>query len=98
MRVILINLLLFSLPFIGYGVYLYFRKGRVDTQDALKGNSFFWLVGGGIACVIVGLVLLATFQSGSPDSVYVPARYENGVLIPGRFVDPDEVEADSEPK
>lgn len=93
MRVIIINLFLFLLPFIGYGLYIFYRKGSVDAEDALRGKAFFWLIGSGIACVVIGLTALATFQSGSPDAVYVPARYENGVLIPGGFVQPDEAKS-----
>lgn len=96
MRVIIVNLFLFLLPFIGYGLYVFYRKGHIDTEEALRGKAFFWLIGGGIACVIIGLAALATFQSGSPDAVYVPARYENGVLIPGGFVQPDEAENPTE--
>lgn len=97
MRVMIINLLFFLVPFIGYGLFLYFRKGRVDPSEALQGKQFFWLVGGGIACVIIGLVVLATFQTGSPEAVYVPTRYENGVLVPGGFRNPDELtDADRE--
>lgn len=97
MRVMFINLLFFLLPFIGYGLFVYFSKGRIDASEVLKGKQFFWLVGGGIACVVIGLVVLATFQTGSPEAVYVPTRYENGVLVPGGFRTPEEMsDADRE--
>lgn len=97
MRVILVNLLFFLLPFIGYGLFLFFTRDRIDASDVLRGKPFFWLVGSGMACVVIGLVVLATYQTGTPEAVYVPTRYENGELVPGGFRNPDELtDADRE--
>ncbi|MEM1045806.1 MAG: DUF6111 family protein [Pseudomonadota bacterium] len=89
-RVVLINLLLFMLPFIAYAAFLYFRKGRFNALEELSGRTFYWLIGGGAACVVIGLASLATFQTGDPNAIYEPARFEDGVLKPGRFRSPDE--------
>lgn len=89
-RVALTNLVLFLLPFIGYALYVWLRTGRLDPQKTLDDAPFYWLIAGGAACVVVGLVLLGTYQTGSPNAVYEPARYEDGVLKPGGFRDPAE--------
>ena len=93
MRVILINLLFFLLPFIGYALFLLLTRGRLDAEETLNGKSFFWLVAAGTLCVVIGLATLTTFHTGSPDAVYVPSRYENGVLIPGGFREPGETDS-----
>ena len=84
-RVALINLLFFVLPFIGYALYLYLRKGRFDARQDIDQRTFISLIVGGAACVIIGFAVLGTFQSGDPKAVYEPARYEDGVLKPGGF-------------
>ena len=95
-RVALINLLFFLLPFIGYAIFIYYRKGRIDAAEMLEGKSLYWLLGGGTVCVVIGLMVLATFQTGAPDAVYEPARYEDGVLKPGGFRDPPAAETPTE--
>ncbi|MEM8811859.1 MAG: DUF6111 family protein [Pseudomonadota bacterium] len=95
-RVVLINLLFFLIPFVAYAAYLFLRKGRFNALEEMSGRTFYWLIGSGAACVVVGLVLLATFQTGSPNAVYEPARYEDGVLKPGGFRTPDDGERQPE--
>jgi len=87
MRVILMNLLFFLLPFLGYAGYLIIRKGRIDAEEALNSKAFYWLVAAGALSMVVGLVALATFDIGTPSAVYEPAKYEDGVLKPGYFHD-----------
>lgn len=93
-RIIFLNLFLFLLPFLGYGLYLLVRTGRIDVQQELTGKRFFWLIGAGVVSVIAGLVWFATFESGRPAAVYEPARYEDGVVKPGGFREPSASEPD----
>ncbi len=80
-RKILLQLLPFLLPFIAYGIWLLIVRWRggkppAHTPWAPLVFSGFVLMGASL----VGLALLAPEdQEGS----YVPARYQDGKIIPG---------------
>ncbi|MEG9861021.1 MAG: DUF6111 family protein [Parvularculales bacterium] len=86
-RIILVNVIAFSLPFILYGSYIWLQRmrGRQQGKDVFGGRVVFLLVAIGLVLVIAGFLSLASFEGGSPDGVYVPPRYEDGLIIPGRI-------------
>lgn len=83
LRVAIINAALFLVPFALYLLWTMVRGKRSDMP-------FYWLVGSGVALVLVAMVTLAQFETGSETGQYEPARIENGVVVPGRFVEPTE--------
>lgn len=86
-RLLLTELLLFALPFIGYGVYLIVTRRAVNSGEEWRKGPLLWLVFGGIASMGAGLVWLALQNDeASRTGRYVPAHMENGVLVPGQFV------------
>lgn len=83
LRVAVINIALFLVPFALYLLWSMVRGKRSDMP-------FYWLVGSGVALVLVAMVSLAQFQPGGTTGEYEPPRFENGEIVPGRVVEPFE--------
>ena len=82
-RIILFNLLLFSLPFIMLALWLWWFRGTRPDQAEMKIWAYASLAG--FICMLAGL-LFFRFASDEPtESVYVPPSLENGELVPGHF-------------
>ncbi len=84
LRVFLLQLLLFLLPFIGYGIYVWVTRGLAQAQQSYNTNRVVWLVLAGFGCVALGLVALAAFGE-QEEGAYVPLEYRDGELVPGGF-------------
>lgn len=84
LRIILTQLLLFSLPFIGFAIWLFINK-KAQTSENWRNGPMLWLVIAGGLLVIGGLVML-TMTGGLPDGMsYRPAEMRDGQFIPGRY-------------
>ncbi|MEM1114827.1 MAG: DUF6111 family protein [Pseudomonadota bacterium] len=81
-RTIVIQLVLFILPFLAYAFY------RLLLSDAQADGRRTWpiraLFGTGAALAIAGFGFLVLSEDRSPNMCHEPARYENGELIPAR--------------
>lgn len=84
LRIILIDILLFMLPFLIYAAYVIWVKG-VAPNSALAGAPMVWLVAAGVAAVFIGLLLLVEFSGGDREGTYRPSVLEDGVIKPGRI-------------
>lgn len=84
-RVILINVVLFALPFMIYGGYLYFVRGTRDSEAIVSEAPLVWLFGAGALLVFATLVSLVDFTGADPKEVYVPPTVKDGKIIPGHF-------------
>ncbi len=84
-RVILINLILFALPFLIYGGYLYFVRGTRDGQAIINEAPLAWLFATGTFLVFATLLSLVDFSGADPDQVYVPPTVKDGKIVPGHF-------------
>lgn len=96
---VLLRILLILIPIMALFLWLRWRVKR-DLDEETREIEFRRLRAGFVALVValfaVGLgIRFLDETSGDVDQVYVPARVENGVLIPGRFVSKDEAEAQS---
>ncbi|MBV6658887.1 MAG: hypothetical protein KI785_14080 [Devosiaceae bacterium] len=83
LRIAVINLALFLVPFALYLLWTTVRGKRTDMP-------FYWLIGSGAALVLVAMVTLAQFETGGSTGEYEPARVVDGEIVPGRFVEPTE--------
>ena len=83
LRVVLINLLMFLLPFIVYGAYMYFVRSNRDADSILRGAPITWLVTAGVVLAVATLIGLVTFTGEGTEGTYVPPRLEDGVIKPG---------------
>jgi hypothetical protein len=86
LRIIVENILLFLLPTIVYGAYVYMtREERGGASRVLDDAPIVWLFVAGLAIV---LVVLATFESmsgGKPGQAYTPPAFKNGHIEPGHI-------------
>lgn len=82
LRIFLIDIFLFLLPFLIYAAYMIWVKG-VLPQNLFSGFPFFQLLLAGGVCLFVGLFLLATFTGGDRDGTYQPSVLEDGIVKPG---------------
>jgi hypothetical protein len=84
LRIALIDILLFSLPFVIYAAYMISAK-RVAPADVWQGAPIFWLLAAGIGLLLVTMATLIQFSGGQPGGVYHPPTLENGVIKPGEI-------------
>ena len=82
-RIILFNLLLFSLPFIMLVLWLWWFRGTRPDQAEMKTWAYASLAG--FICILAGLLFFRFVSYAPTESVYVPPSLENGELVPGHF-------------
>ena len=86
----------FVAPTIAYIVWVYFRQEREEAAaegrrlPPWQNYPWTWLVTLGAVLSAAALVFFGTFDGAGTDSEYRPARYEDGKLIPGEFIDKEE--------
>lgn len=83
LRIVVINLALFLVPFALYLIWAAIRGKRSDMP-------FYWLLGSGVALVLVAMVTLAQFETGGTTGAYEPPRLVDGRIVPGRTAQPEE--------
>lgn len=86
MRVFFIEALLFLLPAILYGTYLYLvrRKPGAEADEARK-TPYMALVLSGLAFMALGMLAMAYISGDDPSGNYTPARMEDGKIVPGEY-------------
>ena len=85
LRILVINALMFSLPFLIYGAYFYFARKGGDKTGFWSEIPLLWLLGISAALVFVAMITLVSFSGSDPEGAYVPPRLEGGVIEPGQF-------------
>jgi len=84
---IVIDVLLFFLPFVLYFGWAKFVRRRMEASGGTWNDApMAWLVSAGAVLCIIGLVATAV-MSGSgadPDKKYYPPRYEDGKVVPSQ--------------
>ncbi|MEW5420619.1 DUF6111 family protein [Amorphus sp. 3PC139-8] len=84
-RVIIVQLVLFLLPFIGWGIYLAVTRGLSDARSSyFIGPMPYWLAVAGLLLSIAGFLALGVVGEHAT-GVYHPLRFEDGKLVPGSF-------------
>mgnify|MGYP006428042471 CR=1 FL=1 len=80
-----------ALPFLVYAVYVVLARAR-GTQDAGTGQPpWSWLVLAGVGLMAATLLGYWYFADQPPPGVrYIPDRYIDGELVPGRTKPPDD--------
>jgi uncharacterized protein DUF6111 len=82
LRVALIDIFMFSLPFLVYGGYILATKGAAPA-DVWQGAPLLWLLAAGCGLLLITMATLIQFSGGKPGGIYHPSSYENGVIQPG---------------
>ncbi len=83
-RIVLIQLLLFLLPFIGYAAWLFLNR-KAQSSENWRGGPIVWLLLGGALLAVAGLIALVSFDAAPEGTQYKPAEYRDGVFIPGHY-------------
>jgi hypothetical protein len=82
LRVALIDILMFSLPFVVYGAYMLLVR-KSAPSDVWQSAPYLWLVVAGFGLVLIAMATLISFSGGKPGGTYRPPSFENGVIRPG---------------
>ncbi|WP_169544612.1 DUF6111 family protein [Sneathiella aquimaris] len=85
LRGILFHLIPLLLPFIVYGVYLYFNK-RAGGEKTWQGKSVAIATIFGLILMGASLITLAILRDDTKEGVYTPARFEDGKIIEPQFI------------
>ena len=86
-RPVVIEIVLFLIPFAVYALFLVAaRKGVLDSAS-WPFTHIIWLVIAALILMLGSFLWFASFGGAPPDSVYIPAHVdENGNFVPGRSV------------
>ena len=84
-RLIAIEAVLFLAPFVVFALVLLARRRALSLGLLRAEAPMIELVIGGLVLVIASLIALAAFHDGTAGGTYVPDRFENGRLVPGRI-------------
>lgn len=81
LRISLILLLVFALPFLAYMAWRMIKGGPAERAPTPL------LLGAGFACSVAALLILSIFEigQGSRDGAYAPPSLQDGQIRPGRF-------------
>jgi hypothetical protein len=84
-RLAAIEIALFLLPFALFALLLVVQRRALSLGLYREEAPMVGLAIGGLILVIVSLLALAAFHEGGATGAYVPDRFENGRVIPGRI-------------
>lgn len=82
LRIALIDLLLFALPFIVYAVYMIAVKGTAPA-NVLQSAPVLWLLVAGFGLLLVVMATIVQFSASNREGTYHPPVLEDGVIKPG---------------
>ena len=85
-RLFAFNIFFFLLPFAAYAGYLLITRGSFSNISEWQMRTIAWLALGGSLLMVTALVYFMQFEPGAADSTYLPARFEDGQIVPGRLV------------
>lgn len=86
LRVVLVNVLMFLLPFAVYAGYVYLtRRAEDDEASLLRDVPWLWLFLAGLLLVVGTMAAVISFSGAPPGKTYHPPRVEDGVVKPGYF-------------
>jgi hypothetical protein len=83
-RPILIEVVLFLIPFAAYAVFIWATRSGILESDAWNVQVVGWLALAAAVLIIGSFILMAQFGGAPPYSTYEPAHMEDGHLVPGR--------------
>ena len=83
-RPVATEIILFLLPFVLYGVFLWATKAGVMHPDSWPLARVAWLVIVALALMLGSFIYFANYSGAPVGSTYVPAHMENGKFVPGQ--------------
>jgi Family of unknown function (DUF6111) len=85
-RLLLQYVLPLLLPFLVYAVYVVLAQGRLPDWLGLDERHWVMLGGAGVLLLAISLITWSLTSGSPPDETYVPPRFEDGRIVPGRTV------------
>ena len=82
LRIALIDLLFFALPFLVYAAYMVWVKGA-SPATVFQSAPVLWLLAAGFGLLLIVMVTLVQFSGGERGGTYHPSVIEDGVIKPG---------------
>lgn len=82
-RVILINLFLFSAPFVVTWAWMKFIA--VNQPNENKKRNYAYAALAGLVLVLISLLSYRVATGNAPEGTYVPPSFKGGEVVPGRF-------------
>lgn len=82
LRIALIDIFMFSLPFLLYGAYMIAAKG-VAPENVWQGAPILWLIVAGCGLLLITMAAVIQFSGGKPGGTYHPPSFQDGVIKPG---------------
>jgi hypothetical protein len=82
-RPILTEIGLFLVPFAIYAMFLIATRTHLFEKTSWPLPVLGWLTVAALLLIIASFAFLAHFSGAPPGSTYVPARIEDGRLVPG---------------
>lgn len=94
---ILIQFLPLLIPLVVYLAYSAIVRRQTEMNGGIapewtENTPTIALLWAGVVCMTAGLIVWIMMDFTSPETVYVPGRYVDGVVVPGEFVPIDETE------
>ncbi len=80
LRGFLFHLIPLLIPFIVYGIYLYFAK-KAGGEKTWQGKSVAISTLIGLILMAISLLALGIVRNPSVDGVYIPPRFEDGKIL-----------------
>jgi hypothetical protein len=84
LRIALIDILMFSLPFLVYGAFMIATRGA-SPADVWQDAPVLWLLAAGCGLLLITMATLISFSGGKPGGTYHPPSIENGIIKPGKI-------------
>lgn len=82
LRIALIDILLFLLPFLVYAAYMVWVKGAAPAS-VLQNGPVLWLLTAGLGLLFVVMATLVQFSGGERGGTYHPPVIVDGKIKPG---------------
>ena len=78
------EIVLFLMPFVLYGVFLWATKAGVMHPDSWPISRIAWLLIAALSLMVGSFIYFANYTGAPPGSTYVPAHMEDGKFVPGQ--------------
>ncbi|MBI3703343.1 MAG: hypothetical protein HY244_05705 [Rhizobiales bacterium] len=83
-RPVATEVILFLMPFVLYGVFLWATKAGVMHPDSWPLSRIAWLVIAALVLMVGSFVYFANYSGAPVGTTYVPAHMEDGKFVPGQ--------------
>jgi hypothetical protein len=85
LRFVAFDAIFFLLPFAAYALWLVVTRRTLTNASDWEVRTIGYLALAGAVLMVIVLVAFVHLDADQPGGVYVPARLENGKIVPGHF-------------